>query len=124
VPIITYNKDESVKKLLLLSALLISGCASNKGMTIPGETHHQAIGQGYSNIESAEAATKSAASYCESLGKRHAVDDMTTNYKGTVSESTREGSELLSDVAAAAGVWIPSLGDDNDYQTTISFRCL
>lgn len=110
--------------LLALPLVLVAGCASKFGTTVPGETSHIAIGTGYTELESVEMATATAENYCKQDKKRHAVDQVQTEYKGVVTEETRENADTVAKVARAAGVFLPSLGSDDDYKTVATFRCL
>lgn len=108
----------------LFFVVALAGCAAKTGTTVPGETVNQAYGSGFDKMESIEVATRTAGDFCQKQGKRSAIDSMNTTYQGQVSESARNTSETVSDVAAAAGVWVPGLGDDDDYLTVADFRCL
>lgn len=113
-----------MKYTALLFPLILAGCTSKMGTTVPGQTNHQSIGHGYTDTESVEMAVYTAEKYCEKQGKRHAVDKLQTSYKGVVSEKTRQTVDTVSDVAAYTGVWLPGVGDDDDYKTVAFFRCL
>lgn len=113
-----------MKTLALLLPLVLAGCASKIGTTVPGESVHMAIGHGYTETESVEMASHTAATYCQEMKKRPAIDDIATSYNGVVSEKTRQTADTVADVAAVAGVWLPGLGDDEDFKTVAHFRCL
>lgn len=115
-----------MKRPIFLTAFVIflSGCASKVGTTVPGETSHQAIGNGYTKIESIEMATHTAETYCKKSYKRLAVDSMETTYHGVIEEQTRETLDAIGKAAAVAGVFLPGAGDKEDYVTTANFRCL
>jgi len=115
----------NARKLYIYSALVIlTGCSQQLGTTLPGETNHQAIGTGYTSDDSLEMAVYTAEKYCSEQGKRHAISSTKNEYRGTVSEQTRDTLDTISSIAASTGNWIPTPGDDTDYKTTVNFMCL
>jgi len=116
----------NTKKLLLPMALiLLTGCASQQtGTTLPGKIDHHAIGTGYTADESLKMAAHTAEQYCTNQGKRHAISDTKNEYRGIISEKSRDTLDTLSGLAAATGNWLPTPGDDTDYKTTVKFSCL
>ncbi len=113
-----------MKNYALVLLLGLAGCAPKIGTTVPGESEHLAIGTGYTEIESIEMASRTAENYCEQSGQRHAIDSIESEYNGVVSEKTRKTADAVSDVAYAAGVWLPGVGDDEDFKTVAHFRCI
>lgn len=112
-----------MKKLPLLSLIFLAGCAK-VGTTIPGESSNIAIGTGYTEIAALEMAVVTAEKHCDKHAKRHVIDGQKTTYKGILDEQSRNATDTASVIASYAGVYIPPLGNDDDYQVKAEFRCL
>jgi len=114
-------------KILGLTALIaLTGCTSTPkiGTTLPGETDHQAIGTGYTSDDSLKMAAYTAEQYCTQQGKRHAIKSTQNEYRGVISETSRNALDTVASLAAATGNWLPTPGDDTDYKTTVEFICI
>lgn len=113
-----------MKKLIPFAFIVLTGCAAKVGTTIQGENSHQAIGTGYTEMDSVEMAINTAEKHCSKTSKRPAIDELKTEYNGLFDEKTRDTADMVAGVAVVAGAWLPSLGKDTDYKTVAHFRCL
>jgi len=115
----------NAKVLIITGLITLTGCAGQQlGTTLPGETNHQAIGTGYTSEDSLKMAAYTSEQYCTKQGKRHAIKSTQNEYRGVISEQSRDTLDTISTIAASTGNWLPTPGDDTDYKTTIIFNCL
>lgn len=104
--------------------MLLTACAATTANIVPmAGGAYKTTGFGESENEAQGAALTAAASTCSKASKRHVISNQETKYKGTVSEQTNRALNKAGDLASFAGVWIPGLGGDDDYQVTLTFSC-
>lgn len=109
----------------ILTAIL-SGCATHRmGNVIPAENNlYQVI-----SIENTEEAALASALYsaettCKQRQLRHIVLSHKTEYKGIVSAEAGEAiGKVLDIILSETGSKTPDVSGDNDYRTTMQFKC-
>jgi hypothetical protein len=116
-------------KIKLLSsvalALTLTACSTTKPANVLPLAGGQYKTTGFGGDENAAqgAAIKAAQSECDKQSKRLEVTSSQTKYKGVVSEETNQNLATASKIASYAGIWVPTLADDNDYEVTLQFTC-
>lgn len=106
-------------------AVILAGCATSKPANVvpmAGGTY-KTTGISESEDDALKVALASAESTCGKRNMRHVVSNQETKYKGVVSEQTNRNLNKASELASLAGVYIPGLGGDDDYQVTLTFAC-
>jgi len=106
-------------------ALILTACSTSKPPNVLPLSAGQYKTTGFGEDENAAegAAIKAATEACEKQKRRLEVASREVKYKGAVSEETSKNLKTLSTVASFAGVFLPTLKDDNDYEVTLQFTC-
>lgn len=116
-----------IAALSLLGIAAISGCALHPGMgnVIPLEgDNYEVITIDRNRDEVLKKALYSAEVTCKRRRMRHIVLDHRTEYRGVLSEDMRPTAEKAQKVfERATGTTLPDLAEDDDYRTTMRFRC-
>ena len=109
-----------------IAAAVLSGCATHKmGNVIPGENNlYQVISTGKSENAALASALYSAETTCKQRQLRHIVLAHKTEYKGMISAGAGETIEkVLEIILNEPGKETPTVTGENDYKTTMQFRC-
>lgn len=112
--------------ITLATAAVFTGCTTTKmGNVIPGENDtYQVISTGKSADAALASALYSADSTCKQRRLRHIVISHKTEYKGVVSGEAGQAIEkALEIVLEETGKKPSTVSSDNDYRTTMQFRC-
>ncbi|WP_343741815.1 hypothetical protein [Herbaspirillum huttiense] len=106
-------------------ALILTACASTKPANVLPMAGGQYKTTGFGIDENAAqgSAIKAATAACDKQNKRLEVTSTQTKYKGAVSEETNQNINTANKIAAFAGIWVPTLADDADYEVTLQFTC-
>ena len=108
-------------------AAILFGCASapKMGNVIPSENDlYQVISVGKSEDAALASALYSAETTCKQRRLRHIVLSHKTEYKGLVSADTGETVEKVLDIILnEAGKDTAVVSGENDYRTTMQFKC-
>ena len=105
---------------------VLSGCAATKmGNVIPKENDlYQVISVGKTADAALASALYSAETTCKQRHLRHIVLEHKTEYKGLVSESAGQViDKALEIILQETGGKSPTISEENDYRTTMQFRC-
>lgn len=105
---------------------VLSGCATTKmGNVIPEENDlYQVISVGKTADAALASALYSAETTCKQRHLRHIVLEHKTEYKGLVSESAGQViDKALEIILKETGGKSPTISEENDYRTTMQFRC-
>lgn len=110
--------------LIALSAALIitTGCTGTATTPMPTE-ELTAIGAHSSKGGSYEVAFESAEKFCKRWTAAPNVTRKEVRYQGTLQEDTNTAVNVATDVARAAGAWIPGIGSKDAYETTLTYKC-
>lgn len=110
--------------ILTLSACLF-GCASTPpAPTTPMPTEElSAIGTDASKGDSYEVAFKNASKFCKRWGAQPSITRKEVRYQGQLTEGANTVINTAANLARAAGNWIPGVGSDDAYETTIFYKC-
>ena len=105
---------------------VLTGCATSKmGNVIPAENDlYQVISVGKSEDAALASALYSAETTCKQRRLRHIVLNHKTEYKGMISGDAGETVEkVLEIILKETGKEAPSVSGENDYRTTMQFKC-
>jgi len=117
------------RNLLMISVVIagLSGCVATPkmGNVIPEEnSFYQVISVGKTADEALASALYSAETTCKQRSLRHIVLEHKTEYKGLVSESAGQViDKALEIILKETGEKTPAISKENDYRTTMRFRC-
>lgn len=116
--------------LLLFVALLSSACANSLNpfteppATTPMPTEElKAIGAAESEGKSYAIAMETAEKFCHRWRAAPSVVEKEVRYQGKLKEDTQTAVNVARDVAAAAGEYVPFIGSEDAYETTLTYRC-
>jgi hypothetical protein len=112
--------------VVFISAAVLCGCATHKmGNVIPAENNlYQVISVGKTENAALASAIYSAETTCKQRQLKHIVLSHKTEYKGIVSAETGEAIEkVLKIILSETDNKTPDVSGDNDYRTTMQFRC-
>lgn len=112
--------------IALIAAGVLAGCASPKmGNVIPAENDlYQVISVGKTEDAALASALYSAETTCKQRRLRHIVLSHKTKYKGMVSAEADETIEKMLDIILnETGNKTPTVTGENDYLTTMQFKC-
>ena len=116
-----------MKKIAVLAlATLFTGCAMQEmAMVIPKEGGtYDTTSFGPSKKESQEIALYTANKTCDNRQMRHVVSEMETEYQGTIDENINKTvNTVTSIIASTTGNYYGSTATEEDYKTTLSFKC-
>lgn len=107
-------------------AAILAGCTTTKmGNVIPGEHDlYQVISIGKTADAALASALYSADTTCKQRRLRHIVLSHKTEYKGVISSDAAETVEkVLEIILNETGKQAPAVAGDNDYRTTMEFKC-
>lgn len=106
---------------------VLSGCATSPkmGNVIPAENDlYHVISVGKTADAALASALYSAETTCKQRHLRHIVLEHKTEYRGLVSESAGQIiDKALEIILEETGKTSPAASKDNDYRTTMQFRC-
>lgn len=109
-----------------IAAVFLSGCATHRmGNVIPAENNlYQVISVEKTEEAALASALYSAETTCKQRQLRHIVLNHKTEYKGMVSAEAGETIEkVLEIILSETGKKAPDVSGNNDYRTTMQFRC-
>lgn len=111
--------------VLTVSALALAGCASTKPANVVPQANgvYKVTGIAATENDALQSALKTAEATCEKRNLRHVVSDQITMYKGVVSQDTNKTVNKAQELAVYAGLWIPTLSGDSDYEVALTFTC-
>lgn len=112
--------------IVLTAAAAFAGCTTTKmGNVIPAENDvYQVISVGKSEDAALASALYSADTTCKQRRLRHIVISHKTEYKGVVSaEAGATIEKVLEIVLEETGKKTSAISGDNDYRTTMQFKC-
>lgn len=112
--------------IALIATAFIAGCATPKmGNVIPAENDlYQVISVGKTEDAAMASALYSAETTCKQRRLRHIVLSHKTEYKGMVSAEAGAAIEKVLDIILKeTGNKSPTVTADNDYRTTMQFKC-
>ncbi len=107
-------------------AAILSGCATHRmGNVIPAENNlYQVISVEKTEDAALASALYSAETTCKQRQLRHIVLSHKTEYKGIISAEAGETIEkVLEIILSETGKKAPDVSGDNDYRTTMQFKC-
>lgn len=118
------------KIALLLAVATISGCSTvenvryGKQASTPIPTEElTAIGSHSTKGGSYEVAMEQADGFCKRWRAAPSIVRKQLKYNGTLTEDTNTAINTATDVARAAGAWIPGIGNNDAYETTLTYKC-
>ncbi len=109
-----------------IATAAIAGCAAPRmGNVIPAENDlYQVISIGKTEDAALASALYSAETTCKQRRLRHIVLSHKTEYKGLVSAEAGETIEKVLDIIInESGSKAPAISGENDYKTTMQFKC-
>ncbi|MGZ8262162.1 MAG: hypothetical protein ACXW11_07220 [Methylotenera sp.] len=110
-----------------IAVAILSGCASTPkmGNVIPAENDlYQVVSIGKSEDIALASALYSAETTCKQRRLRHIVLNHKTEYKGVIAEGANQTiDKALEIILRETGKEAPTLSGENDYRTTMQFRC-
>jgi len=112
--------------IIPIAALALWSCSTTKmGNVIPAENDlYQVISVGKSEDAALASALYSAETTCKQRRLRHIVLNHKTEYKGMISGDAGETVEkVLEIILKETGKEGPSVSGENDYRTTMQFKC-
>jgi len=112
--------------IVLAAAAVFAGCTTTKmGNVIPAENDvYQVISVGKSEDAALASALYSADTTCKQRRLRHIVISHKTEYKGVVSgEAGQTIEKVLEIILDETGKKASAVSGDNDYRTTMQFKC-
>ena len=112
--------------IMCIVAGLFSGCATHRmGNVIPAENNaYQVISIGKTEDSALASALYSAETTCKQRQLRHIVLSHKTEYKGIISAEAGEAiGKVLDIILSETGSKTPDVSGDNDYRTTMQFKC-
>ncbi len=112
--------------IAFIASAVLAGCATPKmGNVIPAENDlYQVISVGKTEDAALASALYSAESTCKQRRLRHIVLSHKTEYKGMVSAEAGETIEKVLDIILKeTGNKAPTVTGENDYRTTMQFKC-
>lgn len=112
---------------IALVLAILSGCAASPkmGNVIPAENdQYQVIAVGKTADIALASALYTAQSTCKHRGLRHIVLDHKTQYKGMLAEGSAESiDKALEIILMQTGEHLPKLSADDDYRSSMQFKC-
>lgn len=112
--------------IIPIAIAFISGCATPKmGNVIPSENNlYEVISVGKSEDVALASALYSAETTCKQKRLNHIVLNHKTEYKGIISASVGESIEkVIGIIFKETGKEAPAIAGENDYRTTMQFKC-
>lgn len=112
--------------IISIAIAFISGCATTKmGNVIPAENNlYEVISVGKSEDTAMASALYSAETTCKQKRLTHIILSHKTEYKGIISASVGESIErVLGIILKETGKEAPAIAGENDYRTTMQFKC-
>jgi len=112
--------------IVIIAAAVFAGCTTTKmGNVIPAENDlYQVISVGKSADAALASALYSADTTCKQRRLRHIVLNHKTEYKGMISSDAGETVEkVLEIILKETGKEVPTVAGDNNYRTTMQFKC-
>jgi len=112
--------------MIPIAIAVLSGCATPKmGNVIPSENDlYQVVSVGKSEDAALASALYSAETTCKQRRLRHIVLSHKTEYKGMISAGAGETVEkVLEIILRETGKETPAVSGENDYRTTMQFKC-
>jgi len=112
--------------VIVLVAAAFTGCTTTKmGNVIPAENDvYQVISVGKSEDAALASALYSADTTCKQRRLRHIVISHKTEYKGIISaEAGTTIEKVLEIVLEETGKKASAVSGENDYRTTMQFKC-
>lgn len=113
--------------IIPIAMAVLSGCAATPklGNVIPTENDlYQVISIGKTADASLASALYSAETTCKQRRLRHIVLEHKTEYKGVISESAGQViDKALEIILRETGEKAPTVSEENDYRTTMQFKC-
>jgi hypothetical protein len=110
-----------------LALAILSGCAASPkmGNVIPAENNrYQAIAVGKTADIALASALYTAQTTCKHRNLRHIVLTHKTEYKGMLAEGSAESiDKALAIILQQTGEQLPKLAADDDYRTSMQFKC-
>ncbi|MEN8205873.1 MAG: hypothetical protein ABFS24_07655 [Pseudomonadota bacterium] len=125
------TKGEHMKQSNLYIIFAISifttnlvGCSSTPVATTPLPKEELiSLGQDSSKGGSYEIALNNAQSFCNRWGAAPSIISKEVSYQGQLQEDTNTAINVATDIAIAAGNWIPRVGSSDAYETKITYKC-
>lgn len=112
--------------MVLITTIALYGCGAPKmGNVIPAENDlYQVISVGKTEDAALASALYSAETTCKQRRMRHIVLSHKTEYKGLVSAEAGEAIEKVLDIILnETSGKKPAVSGENDYRTTMQFKC-
>ena len=112
--------------IAFIASATLAGCAAPKmGNVIPAENDlYQVISVGKTEDAALASALYSAENTCKQRRLRHIVLSHKTEYKGLITAEAGEAVEkVLEIILKESGNKSPAVSGDNDYRTTMQFKC-
>ena len=103
-------------------ALLSIGCASKATTPMPKE-ELSSIGQHSRKGGSYEIAFNSAEKFCKRWNAAPSITRKQVKYQGQFAEDDQAVIDIGVDVIRATGNWIPGIGSNDAYETTLTYKC-
>ncbi len=112
--------------IAFIATAILTGCATPKmGNVIPAENDvYQVISVGKTEDAALASALYSAETTCKQRRLRHIVLSHKTEYKGLITAEAGEAVEkVLEIILKETGNKAPAVTGENDYRTTMQFKC-
>ena len=112
--------------MAFIITIMLAGCTAPKmGNVIPAENDlYQVISIGKSEDTALASALYSAETTCKQRRMRHIVLSHKTEYKGLITSEAGEAIEKVFEIILKeSGKQSPAVSGDNDYRTTMQFKC-
>lgn len=114
-----------MKKLICMSAIaVLSGCAAHNALIITkddGSFETRALANTQSASESF--ARNNAKTECKKHKREAVILSMDTKFQGAFEEKTNKAVKTVTSIASITGIIGGHNGDDDDYETTLIFKC-
>ena len=117
----------SSRYIVPITAAILIGCALSPkmGNVIPAENDlYQVVSVGKSEDAALASALYSAETTCKQRRLRHIVLEHKTEYKGIISaEAGQTIEKVLEVILRETGKDAPTISAEDDYRTTMKFKC-
>ena len=109
----------------LLATLALCSCAtfSEKATTPIPKEELTAVGSYSTKAGSYQIAFEQAEKFCNRWRAAPSIVKKQLKYNGEIKEDYNTALNTAGDIARAAGSWIPGLGNNDAYETTIIYKC-
>lgn len=115
---------------LLTATIFLGGCSVAQDIRYGGKSDTPipteeltAIGAHSTKGGSYEVAKEAADKFCFRWRAAPSIVRKQVKYQGNLQEDTQTAVTVASDVARAAGAYVPFIGGKDNYETTLTYKC-